>query len=70
MIETPIALDAFIFVINMYHNPIEALTIEQIQGIYTGKIINWQDVGGLDYTINPYIRKPVVHLGNIYFDGV
>ena len=56
LIETPIALDAFVFVVNP-NNPIESLTIEQIQGIYTGQITNWEEVGGNDATINPYVRN-------------
>lgn len=57
LIETPIALDAFIFMINR-NNPVTSLTIEQIQNIYTGKITNWNYVGGMDAQINPYARNP------------
>jgi len=56
LIETPIALDAFVFVINP-DNPVESLTIEQIEDIYTGKITNWKEVGGNDSEINPYVRN-------------
>jgi len=56
LIETPIALDAFIFIVHP-NNPIKSLTIEQIQGIYTGEITNWKEVGGNDATINPYVRN-------------
>ena len=56
LIETPVALDAFIFVTNK-SNPVKSLTITQAQDIYTGKIRNWKDVGGNDNTINPYIRN-------------
>jgi len=56
LFETPIALDAFIFLINQ-DNPVTTLTIEQIQDIYTGKITNWNEVGGLDAQINPYVRN-------------
>ena len=56
LIETPIALDAFIFIIHP-NNPIESLSIEQIQDIYVGKITNWKEIGGNDITINPYIRN-------------
>ena len=38
-------------------NPITSLTIEQIQGIYTGKITNWNVVGGNNATIVPYVRN-------------
>ena len=56
LIETPIALDAFIFLINR-NNPVTSLTIEQIQDIYTGKVTNWNEVGGVDAQINPYVRN-------------
>ena len=56
LIETPIALDAFVFLKNE-SNPITSLTIEQIQGIYTGKITNWKQVGGNDAEIIPYVRN-------------
>jgi len=54
--ETPVALDAFIFIVHPY-NPVKSLTIKQIQGIYTGKITNWKEVGGNDATIKPYVRE-------------
>jgi phosphate transport system substrate-binding protein len=56
LIETPIALDAFIFIVNP-NNPITSLTIEEIQNIYTGKITNWNEVGGNNAQINPYVRN-------------
>lgn len=56
LIEKPIARDAFTFMVNP-HNPVESLTIAQIQGIYTGQIVNWSEVGGLDEPIVPYIRN-------------
>ncbi|MDR2914654.1 MAG: substrate-binding domain-containing protein [Tannerella sp.] len=56
LIETPVALDAFIFITNK-ENKIKSLTINQIQDIYTSKIRNWQEVGGSDNPINPYVRN-------------
>ena len=55
IVETPVALDAFIFIVHP-NNPIKSLTIEQIQDIYTGQITNWKEVGGNDATIKPYVR--------------
>ena len=57
LIETPIALDAFIFIVHS-NNPITNLTIGQIQNIYMGKINNWNEIGGNDRQINPYVRNP------------
>jgi phosphate transport system substrate-binding protein len=56
LIETPIALDAFVFIVNP-DNPIESLTTTQAQGIYTGTITNWKEVGGNDAQIDPYVRN-------------
>lgn len=64
LIETPIALDAFIFIVNP-RNPVESLTTGNIQDIYTGKKMNWTDFGvtifpgNPEYSvIHPYIRNP------------
>jgi len=56
LIETPIALDAFIFIVNP-ENLITSLTIKQVQDIYTGKITYWNEVGGNDEEITPYVRN-------------
>jgi phosphate transport system substrate-binding protein len=52
----PIALDAFVFILNV-ENPVDSLTVRHIQGIYTGSITNWEQVGGRDAIINPYQRN-------------
>ena len=52
----PVALDAFVFLLNP-GNPVETLTIEQIRGIYSGRIVNWREVGGPDTAIRPYQRN-------------
>ena len=46
----PFAAEALVFVVNT-SNPVESLTIEQIQKIYTGEITNWKEVGGEDKEI-------------------
>ena len=56
LIEKPIAKDALAFLVNPA-NPVENLTIAQIQGIYTGDITHWSEVGGLDTLITPYVRN-------------
>lgn len=57
LIETPIALDAFVF-INNIHNPVNSLTTKEIQDIYTGKIDLWSEIGGTNIKIRPYRRNP------------
>ena len=56
LIEKPIARDALAFMANII-NPVDNLSIEQIQGIYTGDIVNWSEVGGWDCEMHPYIRN-------------
>jgi len=56
VIETPIALDALVIIVNP-ENPITSLSIKQIQDIYTGKITNWKEVGGNDAPIKPLVRN-------------
>jgi len=55
LIETPIALDAFIFVVNK-NNPVKSLKVNQVQKIYTGEITNWSQVGGNNASIKVFTR--------------
>jgi len=52
---TPVGKEAFVFFVNS-ENPVRSLTVEQIQGIYTGSIKNWKEVGGKRQSIRPYQR--------------
>jgi len=52
---TPIGREAFVFFVNS-KNPVTGLTVEQIQGIYTGEITNWSQVGGKNQSIRPFQR--------------
>ena len=56
LIETPIALDALIFIVHP-ENRVKSLTHKQLQDIYTEKITNWKDVGGNNAPITPYVRN-------------
>lgn len=52
---TPIGQEAFVFFVNS-ENPVENLTVKEIQGIYTGEIKNWKELGGRNLKIRPYQR--------------
>ena len=54
--EHIIALDSLVVVVHP-DNPIRSLTIEQIKGIFTGKITNWNVLGGGDAPINVVDRE-------------
>ncbi len=54
--EYKVALDGLSVYVNA-DNPVKELTIEQLEGIFTGKIRNWKEVGGPDMTITVYSRE-------------
>ena len=54
---TAIGKDAFVFFVNK-NNPVNNLTVEQIQGIYSGNIKNWNQVGGKNNEIIAFQRPP------------
>ena len=54
--ETIIAYDALSVIINT-NNKVDQLTREQLEGIFTGKIKNWKEVGGDDMQIVVYSRE-------------
>ena len=53
---TPIGTEAFVFFVHK-DNPIDNLTTEQIQGIYSGEITNWKEVGGKNEKIAAFQRN-------------
>jgi len=52
---TPIGREAFVFFVNS-KNQVGGLTVEQIQGIYSGQITNWKELGGKNRKIRPFQR--------------
>lgn len=55
LVVTPIVSEGFVFLVNK-DNPVDSLTLAQIQDIYRGKITNWQEVGGNDEPIIAFQR--------------
>src|SRR5690349_11813396 len=73
-VEHVIARDAIAVIVNP-ENPVSQLTLKQISDIYSGKIINWSEVGGEDRPIvrlsretnsgtHVYFLETVLRLGN------
>jgi phosphate transport system substrate-binding protein len=73
-VEFIIARDAIAVIVNP-QNPVDRLTLQQISDIYSGKIDNWQEIGGEDRPIvrlsretnsgtHVYFLEEVVRLGN------
>ena len=54
--EVIVAYDALAIVVHP-SNPVTNLTREQLEGIFTGRITNWKEVGGADMKIVPYSRE-------------
>ncbi len=72
-VEFVIARDAIAIVIHP-DNPVDELTLQQVSDIYSGKITNWQEVGGEDRPIvllsretnsgtHVYFLEEVIRLG-------
>lgn len=72
-VEFVIARDAIAVIVHL-ENPVDKLTLQQISDIYSGKIDNWQEVGGEDRPIvrlsretnsgtHVYFLEEVVRLG-------
>ena len=55
-VEVIVAYDALAVVVNP-GNKVTNLTREQLEGIFTGKIKNWKEVGGEDLKIVAYSRE-------------
>ncbi|MEG0815161.1 MAG: phosphate ABC transporter substrate-binding protein [Mucinivorans sp.] len=56
VVEKTIALDALAVVVNP-KNKVSQLTRQQLEDIFTGKIVNWNQVGGADMKIVVYSRE-------------
>ena len=77
--EVIVAYDALAIVVHP-QNKVNNLTREQLEGIFTGKIKNWKEVGGDDLAIIPYARetssgtyefiKEYVLLNKNYMNGI
>ncbi|MCQ2529517.1 MAG: substrate-binding domain-containing protein [Saccharofermentans sp.] len=57
LVMVPIGREAFVFFVNE-NNPVDNLTLDEIRGIYSGKIRNWSEVGGSNDLITPLTRNP------------
>lgn len=55
LVYVPVGREAFVFFVNK-NNPVDNLSAQQIRDIYSGKIKNWQEVGGANRVINPVSR--------------
>lgn len=56
LVKKAVCYDAFVFITHK-DNPVDSLTVEQIQQIYSGEIDNWKEVGGSNKRIKAYQRE-------------
>ena len=57
--QIPVAVDG----VAMYANPqvaVTGLTLSQVRDIFTGKIVNWKQLGGADLPVVPISRDPQI----------
>lgn len=54
--EVPVALEGIAIAVHP-SLPVAGLNLNQLQGIYTGKLTNWNQVGGPNLRITPYSRQ-------------
>jgi phosphate transport system substrate-binding protein len=59
LVPHTIARDGIAIVVHP-ENPVDGLTMEELQGIYTGEITNWGDVGGEDSEIAEVSSKGII----------
>lgn len=55
--STPIGQDGLALVVNG-GNAIASLSPAQLRGIFTGRVLNWREVGGADLTVQIVARPP------------
>lgn len=55
-VEVIVAYDALAVIVHP-SNKVNELTREQLEGIFTGQITNWKELGGEDLRIIPYARE-------------
>ncbi len=55
LVYVPFCYDAFVFMVNE-KNPVDSLTVRQIQEIYMGKHTTWADFGGQAQVLEAYQR--------------
>jgi phosphate transport system substrate-binding protein len=54
---TPIGREAFVFFVNS-RNPVNNLSVEDVRGIYSGRINNWGEIGGNNHYVRAFQRRP------------
>lgn len=67
--QVPVAIDIIAIAVNPKLE-ISGLTLDQIKGIYTGEISNWNQVGGPNLSIKPYSRPAASGTTEFFVENV
>lgn len=67
--ETIVAQDGLVVVVSP-DNPVRSLTISEIEGIFSGRINNWSEVGGVDLPINVVAPADGTGEADFFFNAV
>lgn len=52
---TPVAQDALVFIVHP-DNPVKGITMDQARAVFSGQVVNWQELGGLDLPLALYLQ--------------
>ncbi len=67
--EIILAQDGLVFVVSPT-NPVDSLSFEELEGIFSGRISNWSEVGGPDLAITAYAPDAASGESEFFFDTV
>ncbi|MDH7593639.1 MAG: phosphate ABC transporter substrate-binding protein [Methanomicrobiales archaeon] len=69
LVKHEIAIDAIVIIVHP-SNPVEALSLDQVRGIFNGTFTNWKDLGGKDGTIVVVGRDSASGTREYFFEAV
>ena len=67
--ERVIAVDPVIIMVHP-SNPVQSVSLEDLDGIYSGRITNWKQLGGRDESIIVYGRDRATGTGGVFQDTI
>lgn len=67
--QIPVSVEALVLVVHP-DNPVEMLTIDQARAIFSGRIVNWETVGGRDSSIHVVVREDGSDIRRVFRDTV
>jgi phosphate transport system substrate-binding protein len=69
LLEFPLARDGVTVIVHRA-NPVATLSLDQLQGIFTGRIRNWREIGGNDAEIATFARAAGSGTASLFGDHV